>query len=158
MRQASDIGRDHDFAEVIHRLVDVEPRTVGRDFEHLPIRILEVNAVEVTAVVGTTHPHAVPGQPPLPLQQRIAVRGAKRDVMHAANTPCPPGSVRPLKVGNQRAGRAALLAEIEVVRGRQIEIDRLLDQLKAQQIAIKRQRSRGVARNKRGVVKPLGDE
>ena len=59
---------------------------------------------------------------------------------------------RELEEGEDRAGRAALVAEVQVVDVGLIEVDRLLDQAQSQDARIEVDVARGVRGDRRDVV------
>ena len=72
------------FAERFHRLVGGKARAVGGDLEQDAVRLAEIEAAEIEAVdlAGVADAEFV--QPLRPCMILRLVRGAKRDVMHAA--------------------------------------------------------------------------
>ncbi len=74
------------------------------------------------------------------------------DTTHAPGTS---RGIRPLEEGQDRARLPPLVAEVEVVRARDVEVDRSLDEREAEQIAVERQRPPRVLGHHRHVVEPL---
>jgi len=71
------------------------------------------------------------------------------DLAHARAAARGAGELEP---GEDRARRALLVAEVEVVRLGRVEVDGLLDEAKAQQVRVERDVALGVPRDHRDVV------
>src|SRR5438105_1477183 len=93
------------------------------------------------------------GQPALPLQLGFRRRDAERQMMHATDAPMPARRMRPLEKCDNRAGSPELIAKIQMVRARIIEVDRAFDEMQSQHVTIEAHRACCVLRHQRYVMK-----
>src|SRR5215216_5343992 len=157
-RQAILVRVDQLLAERVCRLVDREARSFGCDLQDLPIGIAEVDALEVTARQRAGDGDAVVHQPTFPLELLGLVFYGQRNVVHTADAP---GAARcgwPFEEGKQRARCSLLLAIVEMIGARQVEIDRPLDEVEPEYVAVEDQVDPGVPRDHRDVMKALRDK
>jgi hypothetical protein len=141
------LGRDVVGARGQRRVVDV------RD-QQLVTQALEVGERE-DAVVGALGRDALVGQARGPEVERLVGGDAPLDgVDHAVAglAPLRPGE---LEEGQDRARRAALVAEVEVIDVGLVEVDRLLDQAQAQDAGVEVDVAWGVGRDRGDVMQTL---
>src|SRR5690606_29181587 len=112
----------------IRRFIEVVAGAGRGDLQDLAVRIREVDAPEPAPVVGTGDGYAAVGEPALPLEQTLLGRDAEGQVMDPADAPTAPHGPRPLEEGQDRARRARLVSEIQMVGARVVVVDRLLHQ------------------------------
>jgi hypothetical protein len=98
---------------------------------------------------------ALVGQAPLPLKQPVAVGDRQREVVGAADPRMPRRRARPLEEGDDRAGCADLVAEVEVVAAGVVEVDRLLDEAQPEHARVEVDRALRVRADERDVVDAL---
>ena len=77
-------------------------------------------------VVRPGHGQPEIGEAALPLQLGVVRANLERDVMSPADAGAPVRDTGPLEERDRRAGSALLVAEVEVIRARVVEVDRLL--------------------------------
>src|SRR5215212_3476939 len=145
-------GRQLDLrTQGIQSLIECPAWSARRDLEDQTIRIGEVDAFEVDPVVGAGNSDSGVGKPALPLQQRIAILRLEREMVRPADSVRPSGGTFPLEE-RQYARSMLLVGEIEVIRRRIVEVDRLFDQAQAERSGVKVHRALGVSGNGRQVM------
>ena len=156
--QLADLGLQQGAAEGIGRLVDGEAGAVGGDLEDLTVGVLEVDALEVAALVRAGDGDAVVVEPALPPELLLGIGDAHSDVVDSADSPGAAGGLRPLEEGQEGAGGAGGVAEVEVVGVGHVEVDGLLDQAEAEDVAVEVEGALGVLRDHGDVMEALSDE
>ena len=128
-----------------------ERGVVDGDREQLVAQALEVREGQ-RAVLGALGGDVGVGQACGPEVERLVGRDAPLDGVDHAVAGLAEGRAGELEEGQDRAGRAALVAEVQVVDVGLIEVDRLLDQAQAEHARIEVDVARGVRGDRRDVV------
>jgi hypothetical protein len=124
---------------------------IGEERELEPLRVVE----DQQAVVAVGRGDALALQPALPEVQRLGRSHAPRQVVDHASTRAPARGARELEEGEDRPGGTALVAVVEVVDVRGVEVHGLLDQPQAEGACVEVDVRRGVGRDRGDVVDAL---
>ena len=131
------------------------PAVLGLDERELvAVRAGEAQPLRAEARVLDEPSRALHGEARAPERQR-ALRHREDGLPDLAGALVPAGDVRKGKVGHHRAGRAVLVAVVEVVDLRRIEVHRLLDPAQAERVGEEGIVGPRVRRHRRDVVQAL---
>ena len=115
-----------------------------------PLEVLEHQRSGSAGAWVTLDPQA--GRPEV---QRVVVGHAKLDAVDHSGAGPPAGRPVEVEPREDRPGRADLVAEVQVVRVRLIEVDRLLDQPETENIGVELDVRQSVTGDHRDVVQPV---